>query len=195
MRRADLAAFERIYDDTFAGIYRFCARRLLSDPDSVPDAVADIYATAWRRVDQLLGADDPVRWLYGVARRTLANRYRAQARRGRLDGRLRRTRLAAVPDPGDTIGRRDDVTALRDALTTLDPVDREIVIMASWDQLAHTEIAAVTGLSVDAVRSRLFRARRTLKAHIGEPARDEGAAADTHTANQRDGRGPDDGGT
>jgi RNA polymerase sigma factor (sigma-70 family) len=136
-----------------------------------------------------------VRWLYGVARRTLANRYRAQARLGRLDGRLRRARLAAAPDPGDTVAGRDDVAALRDALTNLDPIDREIVIMASWDQLAHADIATVTGLSVDAVRSRLFRARRTLKAHLGQPARDGGAVVDTDTASHRDGRGTADDGT
>jgi RNA polymerase sigma-70 factor, ECF subfamily len=55
--------------------------------------------------------------------------------------------------------RRDEVRAVLDALN---PQDRVIVTLFYWENLPYTEIEAVTGLSISAIKSRLFRARRTM---------------------------------
>lgn len=55
--------------------------------------------------------------------------------------------------------RRDEVRVVLDALS---PTDRAIVALFYWENLPYTEIEAVTGLSISAIKSRLFRARRTL---------------------------------
>lgn len=53
-------------------------------------------------------------------------------------------------------------------LETLAPVDRNVVALFYWEELAYTEIEEVTGLTVSAIKSRLFRARRTLAEMLQE---------------------------
>jgi RNA polymerase sigma-70 factor (ECF subfamily) len=54
-----------------------------------------------------------------------------------------------------------------DALAQLDAVDRQVVLLRHWTGANYEEIARVLGLTVSAVQSRLFRARRVLRERIG----------------------------
>ena len=66
------------------------------------------------------------------------------------------------------------VLAVRDALDGLEPGDREIVMLREFDALSYDEIAAVLGVPINTVRSRLFRARAALRRRLcGEPAETE----------------------
>jgi RNA polymerase sigma-70 factor (ECF subfamily) len=83
-----------------------------------------------------------------------------------------RRRLARVPasiEPDD-LPRRDadpaDAIWVRRALESLDPDDREIVMLREYDALSYQEIAALLKLPLNTVRSRLFRARLALKAQL-----------------------------
>jgi RNA polymerase sigma-70 factor (ECF subfamily) len=110
-------------------------------------------------------------WLFGVARRVLANHRRTDVRRERLE-----RRLAAVGD-----GHRDvepDVAhaELGAALRGLTDDDRAVVIMRCWDGLTVGEIAALLECSPNAVSIRLHRARRQLAARLAS----KGLAVDGH---------------
>ena len=79
------ARLERLVETHGAAVRAYAARRCPAD--AVDDVVADTFATAWRRIgDVPAGSELP--WLYGVARRILANARRADARRGALTDRL-----------------------------------------------------------------------------------------------------------
>ena len=70
-------------------------------------------------------------------------------------------------------GSSDQVLVLwvRQAIAGLDSNDREILLLREYDQLAYEEIAALLGLPVGTVRSRLFRARLALKQRSTHPDR------------------------
>src|ERR1039458_1477082 len=102
-------------------------------------------------------------WLYGVARNVLANQQRSERRRQRLGERLRQELPAALEGAPLTASRTG---AVRAALARLGPEDQEILRLAGWEELSPGEIAMVLGISQVAVRSRLHRARRRLRAAL-----------------------------
>ena len=131
---------------------RYVARR--TDPEAAQDVLADALLVVWRRLDDV-PEDDPVPWCIGVARRCLANARRSARRQQRLVQRLslqHREPFEPALDDAD----------LYDALGRLSEQDRELVQLWAWEQLAPREIAAVLGISPNAARIRLHRARAKL---------------------------------
>jgi RNA polymerase sigma-70 factor (ECF subfamily) len=146
-------------------VLAYALRRTPSAEDAA-DAVAETFLVAWRRLDSV-PSDDALPWLYGVARRVLANQRRAAYRRVRLAERLRQELPVAIEaiDPPVT-SNGPVMTALRG----LSADDQEVLLLAAWEQLEPIEIAEVLGVSRIAARSRLHRARRRLAVRAAEEA-------------------------
>ena len=152
------ARFRRLFDATYQPLHAYVRRR--ADAADADDLVADVLTVAWRRLDAIpAGAELP--WLYGVARRTLANHRRGQARRRRLT-----TRLATLAD-GSGPDDKDDEAVLA-ALGRLSAADRELLRLAAWEDLDAADIAVALGCSVNAAALRLSRARRKLRTRLTE---------------------------
>ncbi len=120
------------------------------------DAAAEVFVALWRRLDEVRdGHERP--WLLAVCRRVVANQRRSAGRREALA-----ERIAAQPDPG-----RDAVVAddphVAGALAALRESDREVLLLAVWDELPTGEIARVLGISAGAAAVRLHRARRRFR--------------------------------
>ncbi len=145
--------FRELYDRTYPRIMAYCLRRARAREDAL-DAVSETFAAVWRRLDDI--PDDPRRvpWVYGVARRVLANQYRARGRRRQLHQRLESEAPAGRSN--------DDFHLVHQALDGLRDSDREILTLEAWDDLDHSEIAEVLGTSPGNVAVRLHRARRRL---------------------------------
>jgi RNA polymerase sigma-70 factor, ECF subfamily len=142
-----------------AEVLAYCVRRIGHAEGE--DAAAEVFAVASRRVDDIDWTT--VRpWLYGVARGVLANRHRSTHRLRRVTGRL--TGLAAVPadSPDDVVIRDAESRETLSALRRLRPSDREILMLYAWEELGALDIAASLGISVDAAKKRLERAKRRL---------------------------------
>lgn len=142
------------------------ALRRTSSAEDAADAVAETFLVAWRRLDSV-PSDDALPWLYGVARRVLANQRRATHRRVRLAERLRQELPAAIQAIDPPLTSKGPVMA---ALRRLSADDQEILLLAAWEQLEPNEIAEVLGISRIAARSRLHRARRRLADRTAEDA-------------------------
>ncbi len=175
-----VAVFDGLYDATFTLVLAYCRRRTRSLADA-EDAVAEVYLVAWRRLDDATSADSPLLWLYSVAAKVTANQRRGQDRHSRLTARLGhvvdRRSVPGSDEPMLTAADADEVAA---AVDRLSPTDREILRLVAYEQLTHTEAGKVVGLSEAAVRSRLHRARRRLRRHLGEIRRDDPALPDTY---------------
>ncbi|MCB0994762.1 MAG: sigma-70 family RNA polymerase sigma factor [Acidimicrobiales bacterium] len=148
--RALFAAHER-------AILAYALRRV-TDPVDAAEVVAETFLVAWRRLDDVATGDGERPWLYGVARRVLANQRRGYERRDRLRTRLGglATRVVAevAPPAGPTADER--VAA---ALDRLSDDDAELLRLTYWDGLAPRELALVFDLEPSSLRSRLTRAR------------------------------------
>ena len=145
--------FEEVYSANHALMLGYVLRRTQS-PDDAADVLAEVFLTAWRRLAEVPPDDQARPWLYGVARRTLANHHRGQRRRSTLADRLREE-LATVHRAEHHTGELAEAAA---AFRSLPAADRELLALAGWEGLDAGEIAVVLGCSRNAARIRLHRA-------------------------------------
>jgi RNA polymerase sigma-70 factor (ECF subfamily) len=154
-----------MYQLNYARILGYAVRRTESIEDAV-DVVGETFLTAWRKLDEVPSGDQTRPWLYGVARRTLANQRRGQLRRNRLSASLQAELLPVVTDPSRPA--EGDFKLIAAAFRRLDDDDREVLALVGWEGLDNGEIAAVLGCSRNAVRIRLHRARKRFARHLDE---------------------------
>ena len=147
------ARFTALFDAHREAVRAYVWRR---DPELADDVTAETFLVCWRRFDAVPA--EPLPWLIGVARNIRLNHRRGEARRGRLEGRLR-SEPAASRDPAATVGERDAIQA---ALKKLPERDREVLLLTAWDRLDRDAIAVVLGCTRANVAVRLLRARRRL---------------------------------
>src|SRR6185312_15825885 len=88
--------FEAVYDAYYPAIHQYAARRT-SSPDDTADVISETFLTAWRRIGDVPEGERALLWLYGVARRVLANQQRGASRRAGLAERLRDELAAERP--------------------------------------------------------------------------------------------------
>lgn len=156
--------------ERFRALYLSARPRLLAyalrrspSPEDAADVVAETFAIAWRRLDDVPGGTDALLWLYVTARHELANEVRRGQRRARLVARMGSvfTDHDTVVEPADEA----NLVALA-ALRTLCDDDRELLMLVGWDGLDAAGAGVVLGCSPGAVRIRLHRARRRLDAAL-----------------------------
>jgi len=145
------ARFHVLYDEAYARMMAYAMRRVASRQDA-EDVVSEVFTIAWRRLEEIPIDARRLPWMYGAARRTLANHYRGRDRKERLVGRLRHE-----PPPA---GQSYD--AVHEALDRLRPDDREMLTLNAWDDLDTADIALALGIPAATAAVRLHRARRRL---------------------------------
>lgn len=151
--------FRHLYAAHVDAILGYALRRVEAAEDA-SDVVAETFLVAWRRLHQVPLEPQTRLWLYGVARRTLANHRRSTSRRGALGERLRDELARVVPDHAQSVA---DHLSATDALSRLARRDREVLELSAWEGLEPREIAEVLGTSAVAVRTRLSRSRARLR--------------------------------
>jgi RNA polymerase sigma-70 factor (ECF subfamily) len=149
--------FSQLFERTHVALLGYAVRRV-GDPADAADVVAETYLVAWRRLEDVPPGVDARPWLFGVARRVLANHYRGERRRLALADRLRDSLHQVVPPP-----EVPEPSLVERAVERLGDDDRELLRLVAWEELAREEIAVAMGLSRAAVRVRLHRARGRLR--------------------------------
>ncbi len=148
-------SFEDAYRRWYPDVFRYCRRRV--GDDLALDAASDVWTVAWRRRDVLENADEPLAWLYGVARKAVSNARRSNRRRVAL---AERAKAGAAPDAPDTSSE------VLDALGRLGSSDQEVLRLVAWEGLTGLELAVALGTSEPTARKRLSRARSRLATEL-----------------------------
>jgi RNA polymerase sigma factor (sigma-70 family) len=151
--------FDALFASYSSDIVAYCSWRTDSGSDA-QDVVAEVFLTAWRRLDELPEGDAARVWLYATARRVIANQRRSSRRRVALNERLALEVASAPQEPGSP---DREATLVHEALRLLGPRDREVLLLAEWEDLTPGQIAAVLGCLAVTVRGRLHRARRRFR--------------------------------
>ncbi|MFO1128124.1 MAG: RNA polymerase sigma factor [Rhodospirillales bacterium] len=134
------------------------ARALTRDADQADDLVQDALERAWRHLGSWRGTD--IRpWLFTILHNVYVNALRK-----------RRREPAIVPLPLNLAGPNDaadvrlDLRALEAAIARLPEEWRQVLLLVGLEQLGYQEVAGILGIPLGTVMSRLFRARRQLRA-------------------------------
>jgi RNA polymerase sigma-70 factor (ECF subfamily) len=160
--------FTRLYEDTSRDLLAFLLRRCATAEDAA-DCLAESYRIAWETRTRIPNGNEGRPWLFGVARNIARQTHKGETRRTATTIALASAaeRWFTPSTPGDS--------ALAVALCELSPVDQEIITMIAADGLPPREVAAILGLSPNAVRIRAHRAREKLRALLGPATPDEDA--------------------
>ncbi|MEV0399222.1 sigma factor [Actinoallomurus sp. NPDC050550] len=152
----DESRFRALFDSAYPALHRYAANRGLSGPDG-DDLVAGTLEIAWRRIDEV-PLDDPLPWLYAVARNLMRNQRRRESRRAAILARFRSS-LAQRPEAGngDPGVLHPDAIALR----TARPETAEHTAMSPAAQALLTRIVGA--------RTAGARRRRPRRWTIGVP--------------------------
>lgn len=164
----DRAAFDRLYDQCLSRVYGL-ALRIVGRPDFAEDVVAEVFLQVWRRAssfDPARGAGIP--WLLLLTRsRALDHLRRDQAWRGssveEIEGEEHAAGDAGPPDLLEAVQRDGQ---LHQALEILDEDSRQLIALAFFRDLSHSELAEATNTPLGTVKSRLRRAMQTLRKHL-----------------------------
>jgi len=145
-----MGRFEQIYEEHQEALRVFVQRRA---PESiVDDVVSETFLICWRKLERI--PDEPLPWLYAVARKTLANQRRRLAREQRVDAADPASAVAELEPVGDTV--------LAAAFAALSERDREVLRLIAWEGLSLSQAAVVLGCSAVTCRVRYHRAKTRL---------------------------------
>jgi RNA polymerase sigma factor (sigma-70 family) len=159
-------SFRRLFDDAYRPLLAYALRRT-PRPEDAEEIVAETLLVAWRRRGEVPDGARAIPWLYGVARRLVANQRRGQLRRHRLQ-RVLETPRRSAPGPGEHAEMADATRAVIEALGRLREDDQEILRLAAWEGLSGEQIAVSLGCSENAAALRLSRARQRLRRELGK---------------------------
>jgi RNA polymerase sigma-70 factor, ECF subfamily len=155
-KRGDEAAFTSLLRPLLEPAYRL-AVAMLQDRQLAEDAVQEAAVKAWRKIHQLREGTEMRPWFLGI----VANECRT-TRRGRWWGVLKiDAERTSTKSPDDAAVQGVD---LRNALKRLRPDQRLVVVLYFYLDLPLEEIATIAGASLAAVRGRLYRGIRELRA-------------------------------
>lgn len=165
--QADSVRFEDALQDNATDLLAYLLRRI--DRDDAPDVLGEVFATAWRRRGDAPDDIWQVRmWLFGIARKSLANARRTHSRRFALVDRLAESLAVDASYPGS----EDDERAreVRDAVADLPGKQRELVRLVHWDGFTLSEAAEIAGIRPSTARTHYARARQRLAHQLGDDA-------------------------
>lgn len=153
--------FRSLYGAHQLEIHAYLRRR--TDTETALDVLAETFLVVWRRINAIPAGDDALPWIYGVARKTLANQHRSYRRSRALRERLAEQGTMPAPDTGVVVVQNAEAQRVLDAMACLREDDRDLLGLAIWEDLSHADIAAIFECSTHAIDQRLVRARKRLE--------------------------------
>jgi len=177
---ANRAAFDAEALVHLDAVYRY-ALSLTRDRAEAEDLTQDTFLRAFRHWDQYTPGTNARAWLFTICRNLFRRGRERQAREEPTDSealeRLAASAQASAvpPDAGGGFFETPELAeVMRKELDTLPEEFREVVILSDLQDQSYADIAAVLGVPLGTVKSRLFRGRRLLQERLVEYARDAG---------------------
>lgn len=170
-RAGDRQALETLLERHQAQVYRF-GLKMCRDPEDAKDVLQDTLLAMARGVRDFRGASSISTWLYTIARSFCIKRRRkskfAPPEERSLDSAGAETKKLADPAGGadESLASKQIEQALERAIGELEPMYREVLLLRDVEGLTAPEVAEVLGLTPQAVKSRLHRARLAVRARV-----------------------------
>ena len=176
----DQAAFDEMVRRYWDRIYAM-VHQLLRNPQDAEEVTQDAFIRAHRGLGNFRGDSAFSTWLYQIATNLARNRYWYWWRRKRdktisfdqpvsddNDTPLSEVFAAELETPEDATVTQEFVDRIAQGMEKLSPKHREILILRNVKNMSYEEIAEILGISVGTVKSRIARARESLRAKLGE---------------------------
>jgi len=158
----ETAEFERLYRRWRPDVLSLC-RRLLGSAEEAEDAAQEAFLRAWAARERYSTRMPFWPWLAAIARRICLDRRRRWSALS-----VRDPHLATASGPEQAVVVNDELRAVVGVLEAMRPREHRVLVRRELDGWSYGRIAAVEGVSVEAVRSSLKRARACLRSSLIE---------------------------
>jgi RNA polymerase sigma-70 factor, ECF subfamily len=155
--QGDQQALAPLYDETSRFVYAL-ALRILQDYGLAEEATMDVYLQIWRQAHSYEPArGNPSAWLLNMARSRAIDHLRREGRKKRLQESLEAagSMVASTHDPEQASLLGEEQRRAREALAQLNPDQREVIEIAYFGGLSHSEIAELLGLPLGTIKTRI----------------------------------------
>jgi RNA polymerase sigma-70 factor (ECF subfamily) len=136
----------------------FC--RAVGQTETARDLTQDVFLRVSRTAIPVAADGELKAWLFQIARNLVLDHHRK---------RLRHPEPSVLIDEGTRSPSQDVDLAVNEAIAALTDLDRDVFLMREMAGLSYGEIARACGLTPDAVRSRIHRARLQLRDNLASP--------------------------
>jgi RNA polymerase sigma-70 factor (ECF subfamily) len=167
--------FEALFEKYEKKIYNLILR-MINDPVETEDLTQETFVNAYRSFPTFRGDCKIQTWLYQIAYNQCKNRFRQRDRRRTVEGPSldetiadgdERTRRLEIPDwdqsPQEVLMRKEEYRYVLRAIAQLPPEYRHVITLCDLQHCPYQEIARITGLSLEAVKTRIHRGRLMLR--------------------------------
>lgn len=132
------------------------------DPE---DILQETFLKACRNLDRFKGESGLYTWLFSIGRNLCIDEFRKQ-KTNRKASYLSAEDFELESDQYESETEREEVLLLRKAIAQLPEMFREVVVLKAIDEMSYPDIAEVTGINEQTLKSRMFRARKLLAASL-----------------------------
>ncbi len=180
IRAGDKSSFTALYDKYKRRLFGYCFR-LMQDRQSAEEVVQTTFIKAFESIRSL---DKPALfyyWLFSIARNEVYGFIRRKRSNGVVHSLEDEEEIWEMESPHDQMVQQETSELVQQLLHHLKVEYREVLVLRHFDKLSYAEIAAITGDTVSAVESRIFKARKALAKKL-KPYFDEARPADRQFA-------------
>ncbi|MBM4160655.1 MAG: RNA polymerase sigma factor [Ignavibacteria bacterium] len=159
LRRGSSGAFTQLYHRYKHKLYAYCYR-MVGNAESTEDVVQETFLKIHRGIQSVKQPQHFRTWIFSVARNEALTHLRRTRHLEDLEGEAET--VWDHNDPLEQLAERETTEFIQHYLGLLQPYYRELLVLREYEQLSYAEIAEITGITENAVKSALFKARKAL---------------------------------
>jgi RNA polymerase sigma-70 factor, ECF subfamily len=176
-QQGDDLAFTRLVERYQTPVFNLCYR-MLGDPNCAEDAAQESFLRAYRNINRFDSGRSFAAWLLSITSNYCIDQLRRRRasfisidQRAEEDDRPMQLVDGRAVHPEAALEQSDEQRTLQCVLGKLKAIDRAAIVLRYWYEFSDAEVAETLGISVPAVKSRLFRARREIASHLDNPVK------------------------
>lgn len=165
MAQGDPRALDALYTRHGPALLGYLTNQLANNRQVAEEVLQDVMLAAWKSAANFRGDSKVRTWLIAIARNQAIN---VRRKRKMTLVELNETFDSDSTSPLERVERQSRAEALHEALEQLPDAQRETLELVFFHQLSGPEAAEIMGVSVGTVKSRLHRAKETLRGLLGD---------------------------